>query len=109
MKTKDFDSFIKRLKEEIVNPKKYQCACCCDNEEIIDRLVEEFKEGKKQKMRNKEFVIYSEGYFEGYRKGLEDMDKKQDKTNSLLVWILLALLFGFACGYLQHLWFGKLI
>ena len=35
----DIKEFIKRLKEEIVNPIEYQCGCCCDNEKRIDKLV----------------------------------------------------------------------
>ena len=31
--------FIKRLKEKLINPKEYQCGCCSDNEEIIDKLA----------------------------------------------------------------------
>ena len=35
----DIKEFIKRLKEEIVNPIEYQCGCCCDNEKRIDKLA----------------------------------------------------------------------
>ena len=44
-----FEEFIKRLKKELVNPIKYQCGCCCNNESCpLNKKYEiEIKEVKK--------------------------------------------------------------
>ena len=37
----DVKEFIRLLKEKLVNPPEFVCACCWDNKEIIDKLAGE--------------------------------------------------------------------